>query len=155
MTYSANFREKTAATSGEEPLYLMEITHPQLEIPVRVVRDTVDLVSNGETFVAFAFDIQLPDDVAGQLPRCPIRIDNVGRELTQWLDASSGGIGSQVRVMQVMRDDPDTIEFDVTLDLLNVKQSSAFVTGDLGYENTLGMPALIASYRPDNTPGIF
>ena len=89
------------------------------------------------------------------MPTCPIRMDNVGRELTQWLDASSGGIGSQVRVMMVMRDEPDVLEFDVTLDLMNVKQTAAYITGELGYENTLGMPALIASYRPDNTPSIF
>ena len=155
MTYSANFREKTSVTSGEEPLYLLEITHPQLTQPVRVVRDTADLVSNGATFVAFSFDIQLPDDTPTQMPTCPIRMDNVGRELTQWLDASSGGIGSQVRVMMVMRDEPDVLEFDVTLDLMNVKQTAAYITGELGYENTLGMPALIASYRPDNTPSIF
>ncbi|MDP1673983.1 MAG: DUF1833 family protein [Burkholderiales bacterium] len=153
--YSANFKEKTGSTSGEEPVYLLEITHPQLAQPVRVVRDTEDIVSNGETFVALNFDIQLPDDLQGKLPRAPIRIDNVGRELTQWIDESKGGRGAQVRVMQVMRDDPDTLEYDVTMDLLSVRQNGAHVTGELGYEDTLNLPALAMTYRPDNTPGIF
>ena len=155
MTYSANFKERTGSTSGQEPVYLLEISHSALAVPVRVVRDNTDLVSNGETYTALAFDIQLPSDVEGQLPRVPIRIDNVGRELTQWLDASNGGQGATARVMQVMRDDPDTLEFDVTMDLLNVKQNGAFVQGELGFENTLALPALVASYRPDTTPGIF
>jgi hypothetical protein len=155
MPYSANFKEKTGSTSGEEPVYLLEISHAALAVPVRVVRDTQDLVSNGNTFIALAFEIQLPSDIEGRLPRVPIRIDNIGRELTQWLDASNGGQGATARVMQVMRDDPDTLEYDVTLDLLNVKQNGAFVTGELGYENTLALPALVASYRPDNTPAIF
>jgi hypothetical protein len=155
VPYSSHFRERTGSTSGEEPVYLLEITHPQLAVPVRVVRDTQDLVSNGETFIALPFEISLPDDIEGQLPRAPIRIDNIGRELTQWLDASDGGRGAQARVMLVMRDDPDVLEYDVTLDLLNVKQNGAFVTGELGYENTLALPALAASYRPDNTPAIF
>lgn len=108
-----------------------------------------------ETFTAMDFDIQLPDDIQGRLPRAPIRIDNVGRELTQWIDESKGGRGAQVRVMQVMRDDPDTLEYDVTMDLLGVRQNGAFVTGELGFQDTLNLPALAASYRPDNTPGIF
>lgn len=153
--YTTNFVDKTASTSGEEPVYLLEITHPQLAVPVRVVRDTQNIVSNGNTFIALAFEISLPDDVQGKQPRAPLRIDNVGRELTQWLEASQGGRGAQVRVMQVMRDDPNTLEYDVTLDLLNVRQNGAFVTGELGYENTLDLPALAATYRPDNTPGIF
>lgn len=112
-------------------------------------------IAADETYIALAFDIQKPSDVGGQLARIPIRIDNVGRELTQWLDASNGGQGATARVMQVMRDDPDTLEFDMTLDLLGVKQNSAFVTGELGYENTLALPALVMSYRPDNTPPMF
>ena len=112
-------------------------------------------IAADETYIALAFDIQLPDDVEGKLSRIPLRIDNVGRELTQWLDASRGGIGAQARVMQVMRNEPDVLEFDITMDLLNVRQNGAFVTGELGYENTLGLAAMVASYRPDNTPGLF
>lgn len=153
--YTANFKEKTGSTSGEEPVYLLEISHPQLAVPVRVVRDTQDLVSNGDTYIAMNFDIQLPDDLQGKLPRAPIRIDNVGRDLTQWIDESKGGRGATVRVMQVMRDDPDTLEYDVTMDLLRVGQNGAHVTGELGYEDTLNLPALAMTYRSDNTPAIF
>ena len=153
--YSAHFRDRTGSSSGQEPLYLLEITHPQLAVPVRVVNDNQDLVSNGNTFTAMAFRISLPDDVAQQMPRAQLAIDNVGRELTQWLEASNGGQGAQVRVMQVMRDTPNVIEADYTLDLLNVKQTVFEVTADLGYEDTLGRPALVATYRPENTPGLF
>lgn len=153
--YTDNFRERTGSTSGEEAVYLLEITHPQLGSPVRIARDAQDVVSNGNTYIGLAFDIQLPEDLAQSLPRAPIRIDNVGRELTQWIDQSKGGKGAQVRVMQVMRDDPDTIEYDVTLDLLNVRQNGAHVIGELGYEDTLNLPALAETYRPDNIPGIF
>lgn len=153
--YTSHFRERTGNTSGEEPVYLLEITHAQLGAPVRIVRDTQDLVSNGETFVALTFEIQLPDDAAGRLPRAPIRIDNVGRELTQWIDASQGGRGAKVRLMQVLRSDPDTIEYDVTLDLLRVTQNGAHVVGELGYEDFLSLPALVARYDPSTAPAIF
>lgn len=107
------------------------------------------------TFIAMAFDIQMPDDVARQLPRAPIRIDNVGDELSQVLEATNGGRGAQVRVMQVMRDTPEVIEYDITMDLLNVKQNRAWILGDLGFDNMLGLAGLAVTYRPDNTPGLF
>lgn len=155
MSYTDLYKERTGSSSGEEPVYLLEIAHPQLAEPIRVVRDTEDLVSNGETFVALAFEVALPDDLENQMPRAPIRMDNVGGELTAWLDASQGGRGSTVRIMQVMRETPDTIESDMTLDLLNVKRDGAFVYGELGYEDTFSMPGLAILQRPDNQPGIF
>jgi len=153
--YTPHFKERTGSTSGEEPVYLLEITHPQLAQPVRVVRDNQDIVSNGSLFLAVPFDIQLPTDIEGELPRAGIQIDNVGRELTQWIDASGGGKGARVRLMQIMRDTPNVIEEDVTLDLLKVRQTKTTISGELGYEDTLNLPALAISYRPDNTPAIF
>jgi len=153
--YTNHFKERTGSTSGEEPVYLLEILHAQLEVPIRVVRDVENIISNGETYLAFAFEIALPDDIENQMPRAPVRMDNVGGELTAWLEASQGGRGSQVRIMQVMRDTPDVLEFDATLDLLNVRRDGAFVYGELGYEDTLSLPALAVTQRPDVQPGIF
>ena len=153
--YTAAFKEQVSSLEGEEPVYLVEITHPDLGATVRLARDTQDLISNGNTYTAIAFDITLPDDLQNSLPRAQFRIDNVGRELTQWIDTSSGGRGAQVRVMQVMRSDPDVIEYDVTLDLMSVKQNGAHISGELGYEDTLNVPALAETYRNDNTPPLF
>ena len=154
-SYTAHFRERTGNTSGETPLILLEITHADLAVPVRVVNDTQDIVSGGETFVAFSFDITLPADIDKQLPRATLTLDNVGRELTQWLDASLGGRGSQCRVMQIMRDTPDVLEFDSTYDMLNVSQSITQVSCSLGYDDTLNLPGLAMFYRPENTPGLY
>jgi hypothetical protein len=153
--YTANFKEKVSSTSGEAPVYLLTIEHPQLATPIRVVNDNSDFTSNGNTFTAMAFQISLPDDVADQLPRAKIAIDNIGRELTQWLDASNGGQGATVTVQQVMRNTPNIVEAEYVLDLINVKQDAFQVTGELGYEDTLNAPGLTVYYRPENTPGIF
>ncbi len=155
MSRSPEFVDKVSRLDAEVPVTLLEITHPQLAVPIRIVDDNSDLVSNGETFQAFGFDVVLPDDVANQLPRARLAVDNVGRELTQWIDTSRGGKGAQVRVMEVLRSDPDTVEADFTLDLLNVAQNALQVTGQLGYENTLARPAIPATYRPETAPGLF
>jgi hypothetical protein len=57
--------------------------------------------------------------------------------------------------MQVMRDTPNVIEFDITCDLLSVSQNALEVSGELGFEDLLSRPALAVLYRPDNTPPLF
>ena len=155
MSYSANYKEKVSATSGEAPVYLLEITHPQLALPIRVVADNADFVHQGNTFTAFNFELGLPDDTAGKLPRGQLRIDNVGRELTQWLEASQGGRGAEVRIITVMRDAPNFVEDEITCDLLGVKQDILDVRASVGYDDVLNKQALVMRYDPSNTPGLF
>lgn len=154
-SYTNNFREQTGSTTGIAPVILLEISHAQLGTPIRVVNDTQDIVSDGDTYTAFAFRVALPSDIAGQLPRATLTLDNLGRELTQWIDNSNGGVGAQVRLAQVMRDTPDVIEYEITLDLLNVTQTVAEITGELGYDDTLNLAGLPITYRPDVAPGLF
>jgi len=153
--YTANYKDTTGSTTGEEPVYLLEITHPQLATPIRIVNDTQDLVHNGSTFFAVAFRIQFPDDIAKTVPQVPIAIDNVGREMTQFLEQSGGGKGAQVRIMQVMRDTPDLVEQEYTLTLIGVRQTMIEISGQLSYENFLDIPALGAIFTPETAPGLF
>lgn len=153
--YTTNFREQTGPTTGSEPVYLLEITHAQLSVPIRVVNDTQDLVHNGNTFVAVAFRVQFPDDISRSVPQVPIAIDNVGREMAQFLEQAQGGKGAKVRIMQVMRDTPNVVEQEYTLDLVGVRQNMLEITGALSYENFLDIPALAATYTPELAPGLF
>lgn len=154
-SYTTHFKEETASTSGDAPSYLLEITHSQLVVAVRVTNDSQDIVSNGNTFLSCAFRIQLPDDVAQSMPKIPISIDNIGRELTQWLEASNGGRGANVKIMQIMRDTPNVIEQSYDLILQNVHQNIIEVSGELGMDNILDMPCLAAMFTPETAPAIF
>jgi hypothetical protein len=50
--FSAAARENLLATSADEPfLVLLEITHADLAVPVRVVNDTQAMTSNGIEFI--------------------------------------------------------------------------------------------------------
>ena len=153
--HTVNFKKRTGASAGEEPVVLIEITHPQLAQPYRVVNDAQDLVSNGNNYTACGFEVTLPDDVAGSMPRAPIAIDNIGGELRAWLDASLGGRDASMRMMQVMRGTPNVIEQEFTLDLLNTRMGMDRIQGELGYENVLDQPALAATYTPETAPGLF
>lgn len=154
--YSSAARENLLATSADEPfLVLLEITHADLAVPVRVVNDTQNLTSNGVEFIGCPFDVTLPDDVDGQVPQAKLSIDNIGRDLTQWLEFSRGGQGAICRIMQVMRSDPNTIEFDMSLDLTNMVITNETVTGMLGFQNMLNRSGTIPTFTPQNAPGLW
>lgn len=152
---SSHYQENVNRTSGTAPLLLLEITHDDLPQPIRVVRDNQNITSNGDDYIAMAFAITLPDDQEQGLPKAQLAVDNIGREMTTWLDASGGGKGAKVRIMQVMRDTPNVIELDMTLDLTNVSMTSTVISGTLGYQDILNQSAVVPTYRPDTHPGLF
>lgn len=154
--YSAAARQNLLATSANEPfLVLLEITHADLEVPIRVVNDTQNLTTNSVEFIGCPFSVTLPDDVQGQVPQAKLEVDNIGRDLTQWLEFSRGGQGALCRIMQVMRSDPDTIEFDMTLDLTNMVITNETVTGVLGFQNILNRTGTIPTFTPQTAPGLW
>lgn len=154
--YSANFRRTINSTGAKEsPLLLLEITHPDLATPLRVVNDLQDLVSNANTYTALPFRARLPDDLEQGLPRAELSVDNIGKELVQWLEASGGGQGASCRMMQVMRSAPNVIEFEITLDLTDLHMNATEVTGVLGFENLLARPMCTWIYKPETSPGLF
>ncbi len=158
MSRSATYHRAINATGGSEsPIILLEINHPTFAVPIRVVNDNLDVESNSNLFVALAFDFVLPDDVAGQAPRAQLAMDNVGNDLVQPLEASRGGEGATARVMQILRSNPNVIEWEATLDLKNVHfpPSSMKVLAELGYEDILNRPAVVLRHDPFTTPGLF
>lgn len=144
-----------AVSSSDVAVVLLEITHPDMPEPARVVRDTQNLVSNGNTFIATAFDFTFPDDKGSSAPRAELVVDNVGRELMSWIDMSKGGRGAEVRLMVVLRATPDVIEADFRLGLERIVVDQWKVTGELGYGNLLDLPAVAVRYDPRTAPGIF
>lgn len=155
-SYSTTAKRKLNSVAGAElPVIALEITHPMLASPIRVVNDNAELIHQGNTFVALQFRVSLPEDLEEVLPRATLAVDNVGKELVSWIEASNGGEGAQVRMLQIMRSDPDVVEWEITLDLTNMRITTPEVTGELGFENLLDRPAVALTYRSDTQPGLF
>jgi len=153
--YSRTLVERVSRTAGDAPLTLLEITHADLTAPVRVVNDTQDCTSGGHLYVGVPFSLTMPDDADGQLPRARLAVDNVGRELVGWIDASAGAHGAQCRIMQVLRDDPDTVEWEITMNLGGVSIDTASVGAALGFDDLLAVPAMALRYDQSTAPGVF
>lgn len=173
MEFSIQARRNLLATSAEEPnLVALEIYHKDLPEPIRVVNDVQPLWIDGHKFEATAFEIILPDSKDQQVPQARLSVDNVGRELTQWLEISRGGAGAKCRILLVLRSQTDgyaddyfaedyvygdepVIEFDITMDLTDLSITVQRVTGLLGFQNTLHRPAVAFVYDPKTAPGLY
>ena len=154
--FSTTARKKINSTAADElPLQLLEIEHPDLVAPVRVVNDTLPITHAGNEFTALGFQLTPPDDLSQGTPRASLVVDNVGRDLTEWLELSGGGKDATVRIILVMRSDPNTIEWDITLGLDNVNISMLEVSGELGFDDMLNLPASNVLYTPEIAPGLF
>ena len=150
--YDRALRESAPA---DRLLTALEIGHPAMALPVRVINDTVGRRIEGNDYVALRFDARLADDVAGQAPQAELGIDNIGRELTQWIEATGGGIGATVRVMLVL-DIPDLpVEWEVTLDVAGMAVDQERVTARLGFDPLLGGAAVTLRHDPQISPGLF
>lgn len=154
--YSAQYKSTLAKVSMEEsPIILLTINHPDLNDPIRVVNDTDNITSNGVEYIAFPFNLSLPDDHENRLPRARLSIANVGRDLMFWLETTDGGNGSTATFQQIMRSRPNQIEWEITMSLFNVAATNIEVSAELGFENLFAKPAVSINYRPENSAGLF
>lgn len=99
-TLSDAIKEAYASAPTAEIVYhTLEIYHPSFSVPIRVVRDSVDLTATLEAtaprnpstsvaFTAFSFDVVPPEVHATGMPTCVIEIDNVSREILAQVEAA-------------------------------------------------------------------
>ncbi len=155
-TYSTNARKEISKVNADNlPLILLEIDHTDLTTPIRVVNDRTDIIFETNTYTALSFRIALPTDLQQGLPRATLAIDNVGKDLVQWLESSNGGAGTTVRILQVLRTDPSVAELDMLMTLFNIQVTASVVTGELGFEDLLNVPAVTLAYTPEVAPGLY
>lgn len=153
---SSALRDRIMRTAApESPLILLEVTHSQLAQPLRLVNDTSDLVHNGNNYVGIPFRAVWPDDQEEQSPRATLAVDNVGREMMVWIEASNGAVGASVVMKQVLRSNPDYVEMQVELGLQSIEVTLAEVRFNLSFPDIFFKPLVRLTYRPETHPGIF
>jgi len=101
--------EAQAPESGDPFLYMLEISHPTWSTPFYMVDNTVDVVSNGKTYIAWPFDFINGDDDGERLPEVSITIDNVDRRLIEIIRATIDPPSMAIKM--VLASDPDQVEF--------------------------------------------
>lgn len=153
MTVSDDLKGEAWSPESDQPLGLLIIDHADLATPIRVVNNTVDIVSNGETFIGYPVDFPLPESPENAPPRTRLKIDNVSREIGQAIRSIASP--ADVTIQVVRQDDPDTLEMDLpSYRLTNVTYNALTVEGDLVREDLTREPFSAVTYSPAEFPGL-
>jgi hypothetical protein len=143
-----------AQETGEAILVLMEIDHPDLAEPIRVTHNDIDVVSNGSTYIAFPFQIELPTDSDNKAPTARLTIDNVDRRITETVRQIQSPPTVDMRV--VRGSDPDTIETEFPqFQLRNITYDAQTISGELNVEQFAAEPYPAGRFTPAEFPGLF
>jgi hypothetical protein len=118
-----------------------------------VCDNSADVVSNGQTFTAYPFEIELPGD-REDASLCRLRIANVSREIGQALEAATGQI--TVKVQLVMASTPDVIEKEFAgFDLRRSSRDVITVEGELQMAQFTNEPWPKIRATVGRLPGLF
>ena len=142
--------------SGDDSLYALEITHPAISTPVRIINATTVYTIDGNVYQPVAFHAADPKDYEEEVRHATLRIDNVGAVLTGWIHASDGGRGATMRIMKIV-DNSGTPEVyweqEMTVGLTDYNSREVHVR--LADEPIVGKPGVLLRHDPDTSPGIF
>jgi len=142
----------------------LEITHPAISSAARVINDSDARVIAGRRYQPLRFEARLADDRAGRRPAAEISIDNVGREIVEWVQAAQltrvgiAGIAVRVMLVTVGTDPTEQIaapDYDVKMDVAEIAASATRITARLGFDPLLDRPAVALRHDPATSPGLF
>ncbi len=155
MTISADFkRDVYDPETGEAFLALLTLDHADISPPIRAVNNTEDIVSRGDTFVAYAFDLTMPESNAEAPPRARLVIDNVSREIAQSIRLITTAPSVLIEIIRASV--PNTVEVALPLFFLrDVKWNAMQVSGELVVEDLMTEPFPALQFTPAHFPGLF
>lgn len=146
-------RQRVTDTSGI--LLLLDISAPSIPTPLRLVNDTRDWISGGVTYVGYPFMLTLPEDANGGTPTMQIRIDNVGRGISEDLEGLGPNEVVTARVKITDRANPDVIEREFVLPLTRVTISGPTATASAGVDYLMRQQITRLQYNEFTMPGVF
>lgn len=143
-----------AQDTEEVFLVLLTLSHPSLLADICVVNNTEDIVSNGVTYIAFPFELTLPNDQYASNVRSQLRIDNVDRQIVQAIRSINTAPDVSFKIVRAAS--PDTAEATFpNFKLSNVTYDAQTVSGELVLEEYENEPYPGDDFTPANFPGLF
>lgn len=121
--------------------------------PLRVVNNTTDIYSRGNTFLACGFEIILPNDDGDSMPTVKLTIPNADREIVEWIRGFP--MAPTLMMEIVLSSQLDIVERSIDwMRLSNVTYDAIQITGTLSVENVLSAGFPGEKYSPVRFPGL-
>jgi hypothetical protein len=139
--------------SNDPFLMLLTIYHPDFPT-IRLVNNTVDIVSRSETFQAFPFKFKLPVEDGESQRNIEVQIDNTSLELVS--SFRSVITPMDVLVELVLASDSDNVQIDIPdLKLRGITYDKNRISATLVLDSFLYIAMNSETYNRENFPGIF
>ncbi len=156
MSISQELVQDAWKAESNLPLVLIEISHTdpaQLAETIRIVNNKVTITSNGEEYIAFPFEIILPDTSSDSPPQAKIKIDNVSREIGQAIRLVQTPL--DLKIIVIRPETPDVVEMEYNgLKLNSVSYDCFTVEGNLQFEDMIREPYPYLTFNPSFFPGV-
>jgi hypothetical protein len=155
-SFGTNATAALLATETDEVFLHLFTFDPDGEYggPYRIVNNTEDITSRGNTFTALAFDWKLPTDSDKAIDKVKVSVDNVTRTFTT-LVRDYSYIG-EAKFEIVLASDPDTVEFGpLNFKVLSAQLDLYTAEFTLGFEEILKRRYPKDTMNPNLVPGLF
>jgi hypothetical protein len=164
-TLSLTLREAMfSQETGEVPVFLLTITHPDLDDPILVSSDptarlsTDPLVygttSRGDDYLFVGMRVQMPDERDQGAPQARLVISNVDRGIMPLVRSVDSPASAKIEI--VLASDPDTVEATVpALDMSAAEWNAEEITFDLTMDAQVTEPYPAGSFDPASFPALF
>jgi len=145
--------ELTGQESSDPFLTLLTLTHTSFG-SLYLVNNTADIISNGNTFLAYPMKVTLPNDDGDTLRQVSITLDNVGLELIDELRTVTDPI--DVKIEMILSTLPDDIQIEVNdLKMRNISYDKSTIKATLIVDDFLNTEIAGEKYTPTTFPGLF
>ena len=131
--------EKNKLHSTDPWLILLDIVLSD-STAIRLVRNTDDVEFGGNTYTAFPFELSIVEsNSTGQIPRVTLKVCNITRFLTPYLNSLNGGLESTVTVTVVNAGllSESYSELDMVFEVMGCEVDAYWVSWTLGMANPL------------------
>lgn len=140
-----------ASQTDDVWLQLLTIEHDDIVTPIRLVNNTEDVISRGDTYAAFPFELSLP---ATAQESVELTVDNVTRELVEEVRSIDTPLTITMEIVRAA--DPDTVEAGpFEYQSRSVEYDVQRMRFTLAYEPILQEPFPAYTYTPIDYPGLF
>lgn len=140
--------------SNDPFLALVTLEHPDFVSPIRLVNNSNDIVSRGNTFRAFPMTIGFPVDDGESFKSFTLEFDNVSLELID--EVRSITTQMSVKIEMILASIPNDVQLShEELKVSNVSYNKTKIIASIVLDNFLGAEITSEKYNPSNFPGIF
>lgn len=150
---SAELKAQLFGQQSGDP-FLTLVTLQNSSFVARLVNNSSDIISRGNTYSAFPMKIRLPVDDGVTARDFVIDFDNASREIITSLRSVTDSVN--VTIEMVLASMPSVVQLGFTdLRLGNITYTASKISATIIMDNFLAIEMTSERYTPTNFPGLF